>query len=262
MNNFFYKIKDLDERTENELLNEIDNKEYIYYKYQNENDNFGGNINHDGPWKEMYKLLDEISLKLEWPSFEAVDNKNNTMDKINYFLKLKETIKTNTNKYDIDFQNKLNKQIAFYGLSVFFQKLIEFNLINENFYSHRIILTISSNDIDQNMDYDNENENFLINYVHNLISFLLNVWHQLNNNNELFNIITKCLNNCKLDNNYYLKQFVNNFYTIYKYNLINNNESNENSIHFQAQNSFNFKLQYIAVLLLEKNLIQVSVLTW
>jgi hypothetical protein len=198
----------------------------------------------------MYSFLVDISKKLDWPlrEFANTDEKS----QIENLFSLKDKLKKNKQSNDSDYQSKLTKQISFFGIASFFNKLNELNSVLSHVYSNKIVLVWSLNEKFKN---HNEKQLFPHSYLNETLGFILNIWHQLDHYAEYHNVISKCLNNCKLDNLYSLQQFINTFYSIYKFSILNNKEFIESC---SKGDSYWTRLNYISILLLEKNLINVS----
>ena len=199
----------------------------------------------------MYNFLVDLSKKLDWPLKEFVNNDEKSQ--MEALFSLKEKFKKNKQSYDADYQSKLNKQISFFGISVFFNKLNEFNSMLSHIYSDKIILVMSYNE-----QFKNEKHLFPHNRFIDSLSYVLNLWHQLDSNAEFRSVILKCLNNCKLENLYSLKQFISTYYSIYKYSLLNDKEIAE-VVTLNFNQNYRSRVHNIFVLLIEKNLVDVRV---
>lgn len=73
------------------------------------------------PFYAIYTLLDALSKKLDWPSL--ADTPTQIEQKMSRLFELKSKADPMSKTMSI---SSLNKQISFYGLAFFFQKLIEF----------------------------------------------------------------------------------------------------------------------------------------
>ena len=199
----------------------------------------------------MYQFLVDISRKLDWPLREFVDH-DDVKSQIENLFSLKDKFKKpKQSASDSEYQSKLNKQISFFGISTFFNKLNELKSVLDHLYSNKIILVFSLND----KFNKNENSFFPHSYLAKTLGFVLNIWHQLDHNLEYHNVISKCLNNCKLDNLYSLQQFINTFYSIYKCSLLNNQDFTETFS--EKENAYWTRVNNISVLLLQKNSVNV-----
>jgi hypothetical protein len=175
---------------------------------------------HASPFTNVYKLLDELGKKLEWPripeSIASIENK------MRYLFQLK----TRNDKQIV--MSSLNKQISFYGLAFFFQKLIEFHSVSKDFFGNLLICcpclrqeSNSSTNGTQKKDVDflfNEDEKFnstKIDLVSYLLIICLKLWHKFNTHKEYLTIINKCLSNSKLDGLSSFKFFIDEYYTNY-----------------------------------------------
>ena len=229
---------------EKEVIEELGgNISVISLKYESQADN-------SGPWSSMYNFLVKISKKLDWPVKELLDGSE--QEQLNALFSLKDKIKQQQ-MIDVEFQAKLNKQISFFCICVFFNKLNEFNCVVKEIFSNKLILGLSLNKSKTCLD-----TNFKIRFLNDRLTFILNLWFQLEVNAEYHNIVSKCLNNCKLENLFSLKQFITNYYSIYKHSLLNDQAFVENVfVNYRTSKCLKSKMQYIAVILLEKDLVKV-----
>jgi len=180
-------------------------------------------------------LLDEIGKKLGWPVIESAKPLSviPIEDKISYLLNLKAKNDKNISVA------ALSKQISFYGLVAFFDKLLEFEVINKVAFSDMLIMTPTffTDEInDEQQTQDDKNLSAYSNIpveraVSNLI-YILKLWHKFNQHKEFYNIISKCLSNSKLDSLSCYKHFVNEYYNSYALalNLLPNQNLNWASI--------------------------------
>jgi hypothetical protein len=194
----------------------------------------------------MFSFLAEISKKLDWPLKEFVNS--DVKSQFEHLFSLNDKLKKNKQSSDSDYQSKLSKQISFFGISSFFNKLNELNSVLAHVYSNKIVLVWSLIE-----KFNNKKRLFPHSYLNETLAFVLNIWHQLDHNGEYHNVISKCLANCKLDNLYSLQQFINTFYSIYKFSILNNKEFIESCT--KKDWSHWSRLNYISMLFMEKNLI-------
>lgn len=118
--------------------------------------------------------------------------------------------------------SSLNKQISFYGIALFFHKLIEFNAISAKYFSSNLVLTrrldliIKSQFLEsltpQNLS-DSYNEP--IDFAICTLVFSLKLWQKFNSHKEFSTIVTKCLSNSKLDSLSCYKNFIIEYYNVY-----------------------------------------------
>jgi hypothetical protein len=216
-------------------LGEISYKEYDFFsEFKIINEDMKAKYQLDNSWSSLNSLLDVISKKLNWPlhNFDKFLTQN---EKLEHLLKLKTT--TNA-KLDV---NKLSKQISFYGISLFLNKLIELDAICTKLFDDKLFLTISNNKTTIN---SNQNLNNITSKVVDLIKYVTHMWHQMSNNKDLLIIINKCLNNCKLDCLNVMNKFNLNFFNVYQltFNVKNIEIHDENCCLKQ-------KIQHIAYIL-------------
>jgi len=174
-------------------------------------------VEHSSPFTNVYKLLDEIGKKLDWPRIP--DNITAIESKIRYLFHLK----TRNDKQIV--MSSLNKQISFYGLAFFFQKLIEFHSISKDFFDNLLIFCpslrhdstsgIQKKDINFLLNEDDQFRTSKIDFVSYLLILCLKLWHKFNNHKEYLTIINKCLSNSKLDGLSSFKFFIDEYYTNY-----------------------------------------------
>ena len=176
---------------------------------------FDSNLrNHieSSPFICVYKLLDEIGRKIDWP---PINDTLNIEEKLSYLLAVKQ-------KADKGISiSSLNKQISFYGLALFFNKLIELNTIAKKFFSDMLVICrkfklnvysqYSSQSLIEESNYFTEPIDFAIS---NLI-YCLKLWHKFIQHKEFSTIVTKCLSNSKLDSLICYKNFINDYYNFY-----------------------------------------------
>jgi hypothetical protein len=205
-----------------EKLNKlIDLKLYFNILQSNDNSNI-----ETTPFMNVYTLLDDIGIKLEWPSlnvpqFQTASGESNLKnlkieDRLTYLFGLK----TNSDK-KINIAS-LNKQISFYGIAAFFQKLIEFQCISKTLFSEMLTISNTSFKSAQSRHLDDmpkaekrSSPVLPIEYaVFNLI-YCLRLWQKFNQYKEFSVIVTKCISNSKLDVLSCYKSFISDYYTHY-----------------------------------------------
>lgn len=116
----------------------------------------------------------------------------------------------------------LSKQISFYGLVAFFDKLIEFEVINKVVFSDMLIMTPTFHkdeiyeeiQVQDDKNVSTYSNNPVERAVSNLV-YILKLWNKFNQHKEFYNIISKCLSNSKLDSLSCYKHFVNEYYNSY-----------------------------------------------
>ena len=197
------------------------------------------------PFVNVYKLLDEIGKKLEWPTLVSTATATTTTtpamfaalcieDKLIHLFQLKAANVARGEKAAS--MSSLNKQISFYGISYFFNKLVEFHAISKSLFPNTspsaaagsASLLVMSPAIDDNDDDDDHNacssgtaaiaETTTNSSVESLIVCLascLRIWHKLNTNKEYLTIVTKCLSNSKLDSLACYKSFLADYFNNY-----------------------------------------------
>ena len=156
--------------------------------------NYKSNI-EQSPFQHVYKILDEIGRKLEWPaipvsglqaiSFVEIENK------FSYLLGLKaKAAETASKSISI---TSLNKQISFYGLALFFNKLIEFNAVACKYFSNMFVLIRkykpngSGNVSSGAVNFDGE-FNKPIDFAMYSLIYCLKLWHKFNSHKEFLTI--------------------------------------------------------------------------
>lgn len=177
-------------------------KDLIEYKYTDKNT----------PFSEVFKLLDEIGKKLDWPSLQA----NQTIeDKLSALLSLKQK----SDKQSSISISSLNKQFSFYAVALFFNKLIEFNAVSSEFFSNKLILVkrykFTMNKPVASATADSAQIRTPIDFSVASLIYCLKLWHKFNSHKEFSNVVTKCLSNSKLDLMTIYKNFIAQYYTNY-----------------------------------------------
>ncbi|RNA32311.1 hypothetical protein BpHYR1_012241, partial [Brachionus plicatilis] len=163
-------------------------------------------------------LLDEIGKKLDWPS--VPETHAHIQDKMAFLFAIKQ-------KPDKQVSiSALNKQISFYGLTFFFNKLTEFQAFNKNLYNDQLVLVPSYTSDNQCVQLGPVNS-ALQKCVSNLM-FCIKIWQKFNQHKEYYTIVTKCLSNSKLDSLSCYKNFLADYYNSFQLGL---NQSGQNSNH-------------------------------
>ncbi|CAF0799427.1 unnamed protein product [Brachionus calyciflorus] len=187
------------ETLKNEVVKQIKEnlKDLIEYKYEP--------IGQDQtPYSNVYSLLDEIAKKLDWPPIP--DNLKNIEDKMSFLFNLKSKPDKNISV------SSLNKQISFYSLTFFFNKLTEFQALNHALFNDQLILSplFKNEDDTDSIQMTQINPGFN-QTISNLI-FCIKIWQKFTQHKEFYTIITKCLSNSKLDNLVIYKNFLADYY--------------------------------------------------
>jgi hypothetical protein len=207
-------------------------KDLIDYKSIETNNYYNGS----SPLNNVYNLLDEIGRKLNWQSLlpPSQQTKVNIEDKMFKLFELKNDPTMAINNNPSFSLSSLNKQISFYGVSYFFQKLIEFQSIVECFFSDKFLMTrcfklFPNGSIVKSQNDDIKNEAKSCEPIDNVIISLtkcLQIWHEFNKHKEFLTIVTKCLSNSKLDTLSCYKCFISDYYLSYSFALnINTNQT-------------------------------------
>ena len=202
-------------------------KDLIDFKYQSSLVD-----NNTNPFYYVYKLLDEIGKKLGWPIIQSAVpiSAMPIEDKITYLLNLKAK-----NDKQISVAS-LSKQISFYGLVAFFDKLIEFEVMNKVLFSDMLIMATTfqkeemCEDPNSKVDKKNYTPQSVVpaeRAISNLI-YTLKLWHKFVQHKEFYNIISKCLSNSKLDALSCYKHFISEYYNSYALGLNLNPNQNLN----------------------------------
>ncbi len=175
------------------------------------------------PFEQVYSLLDEIGKKLDWPPLpihlHTSANTSNIDAKLSHLLSLKsKSAESNSKSATI---SSLNKQISFYGLALFFQKLIEFNAINNAFFNSSLVIArrCDSSVASGFMEKLQTTERFSgpIEFAVKNLVYCLKLWQKFNSHKEFSTIVTKCLSNSKLDSLTCYKNFLVQFYNVYAF---------------------------------------------
>ena len=172
--------------------------------------------NQSTPYSNVYKLLDEIGKKLDWPSVPKAYERIH--DKMAFLFSLKQ-------KPDKQISvSALNKQISFYGLTFFFNQLTEFQAFNKSLYNDQLVLLPA---------YKSDDEfnqlkpiNFALEKCVSSLIFSIKIWQKFNQHKEYYTIVTKCLSNSKLDSLSCYKNFLADYYTSF---LLGTNQLAQNS---------------------------------
>lgn len=188
---------------------------------------FGAN---SSPFYNVYNLLEEISKKLDWPNTTMGSSKPQDVEierKLSYLFELK--LKNDKNIS----MSSLNKQISFFGITYFFHKLIEFQTLCGHSFSDMLILAPTfaphqKSETSTAISVDVQTTGFTKPIEATLTSlvFCLKLWHKFSQHKEFLTIITKCLNNSKLDGLVCYKGFLADYYNSYL--LANSNSINQN----------------------------------
>lgn len=204
------------------------------------------NENNTSPFYYVYKLLDEIGKKLTWPPIQSSVPTSSLPieDKLTYLLNLKSK---NDKQISI---SSLNKQISFYGLAAFFNKVIEFQALSKHTFSDMLVLSQTFNNTDtpqSNSKPFKVNKDLSFDPVEFTISnivYCLKLWQKFNQHKELFTIISKCLSNSKLDSLSCYKSFLSEYYNSFALGL---NLMSSQNLTWGSFDNFNIK-QKISVI--------------
>lgn len=194
------------------------------FKFEKENRN-------QSPFDNFFDVLTEIGKKLEWhtvtaaavastlPSLQlsSTSEKIQIEDKLSYLIKLKSKNDKQVNS------SLLTKQISFYGIALFFKKLIEFHSIAKELYNNRLIMIKtfqykSVNDAEA-ADGDKLKKSMpktsepLDIAMSNLI-YCIKLWQRFYQHKDFLTIVSKCLSNSKLDSLSLYKTFISDFYNV------------------------------------------------
>jgi hypothetical protein len=199
--------------------------------------------NSSCPFFNVYKLLDELGKKLDWPSIIPSQpnlplSAMSIEEKMTYLFNLK--LKNDKNIS----MSSLNKQISFYGISFFFSKLIEFQAICKSLFSDLLIMTqsfitMSPSDKIAAVSFTNDDVILTdqIEYALSNLIFSLKLWQKFNQHKEFLTIINKCLSNSKLDSLNCYKVFLNEYYN----NFTMASSSNLNNQSYNSLTGMNAK---------------------
>jgi len=197
-------------------------RDLVDYKYVADSNN-----TDNSPFQHVYRLLDEIGKKLEWPTLPNNLKNSSFLDsdnKLSYLLNLKaKAIETKSTTISV---SSLNKQISFYGIALFFQRLIEFNSLAKEFFSDNLLmirkfdLVVKKNFMDSLKPTHSGNQWYEpIDLAISTLVYCLKLWQKFNSHKEFSTIVTKCLSNSKLDSLTFYKNFLNEYYTVYSSTL-------------------------------------------
>ncbi len=177
------------------------------------------------PFLNVYKLLDELGTKLDWPSnadfpFTAMTIEEKIKFLFEWKLKNDKTISISS----------LNKQISFYGISIFFSKLIEFQAMCKSLFSDMLIMTQSLIRVDKLAEITYDSDDIALTdqiefAICNLI-YCVKTWYLLTKHKEFLTIINKCLSNSKLDSLGCYKVFLNEYYN--NFTMVQNGPNSTN----------------------------------
>lgn len=188
------------------------------------------------PFYMIYSLLDGIGKNLEWPALNKIADSNvvagynskkiqNIEHKISFLFALKQKLiggDQNVTKLQI-VQSLLNKQIAFFSLAYFFQRLTEFNSISKKIYPNGLVLVSERFEKQQapaesnlspielsELDLDERSN---LTATSNLIT-CIKLWEKMEQLNEIKTLVKTCVKNCKLDVVGFYKSFISDYYQI------------------------------------------------
>lgn len=206
-----------------EFLNQnlTDLVDYKYVADANNTDN--------SPFQHVYQLLDEIGKKLDWPAMPNNLQNSSLSDsdnKLSYLLTLKaKALETKPTNVSV---SSLNKQISFYGIALFFQKLIEFNSLAKAFFNDNLLMTRKFDLVVKKTFMDTLEPASLsgsqqwfepIDLAISTLVYVLKLWQKFNSHKEFSTIVTKCLSNSKLDSLTFYKNFLKEYYSVYSSTL-------------------------------------------
>lgn len=162
--------------------------------------------NQSTPYSNVYKLLDEIGKKLDWPSVPVANERIH--DKMAFLFAIKQ-------KPDKQISvSALNKQISFYGLTFFFNQLTEFQAFNKSLYNDQLVLLPAYKSDDEYSQLSPVN--FALEKSVSSLIFSIKIWQKFNLHKEYYTIVTKCLSNSKLDSLSCYKNFLADYYTSFQ----------------------------------------------
>ena len=209
--------------------NQTLSEEQVKFVYEKLDDFYTFKLEKESPFDDFFDVLTEIGKKLDWhtvtaqavasslSSFSSSSDKIQIEDKLSYLLKLK-------SKNDKQVNNSLlTKQISFYGIALFFKKLIEFQSIANELFNNRLIMikTYQYKSLSDAETADGEkikkpmpktSEPFDI-AMSNLV-YCIKLWQRFNQQKDFLTIVSKCLSNSKLDNLGFYKTFISDFYNV------------------------------------------------
>jgi hypothetical protein len=205
-------------------------------------------------WSKMFFTLDEISKKLDWP---LKDTTHNQADKVDKLLNLRHGIQSGINTTGLVLDvNKLTKQLSFYGITQFLYELIKLNKTMAYMFNSRLMFNLVANEsdaADHNRAYRHEK-------ILKQLEYSLDLWSKLNDYKDVYNVITKCLTNCKLDGTHLVQDFCSEFYYLYKFNM---NKPYDRQYVQELMEcgsktlSYKKRIQYISYLFVEKSMYEV-----
>lgn len=209
----------------------------------------------NSPFQHVYQLLDEIGKKLDWPAMP--NNLQNSSlsgsdNKLSYLLTLKaKALETKSSNVSV---SSLNKQISFYGIALFFQKLIEFNSLTKAFFNDNLLMTRKFDLVVKQTFMDTLEPASLsgsqqwfepIDLAISTLVYVLKLWQKFNSHKEFSTIVTKCLSNSKLDSLTFYKNFLNEYYSVYSSTL---NAANSPAVTWESYQALTTLKQKMPVL--------------
>ena len=143
----------------------------------------------------------------------------------------------------------LNKQFSFYAIALFFNKLIEFNVVSDEYFSNQLIMVRKfkfNNSSQITTSPDLEVFKSPIEYTAYSLIYCLKLWHKFNSHKEFLTVVTKCLSNSKLDLMAIYKNFISQYYNNYSLAL-NLANSQAHASNWETINSLSSKLKIPAL---------------
>lgn len=216
------EIPNLDDMEKfNELNFKLSN--LIEYKYTQDN---------GSPFTCVFKLLDEIGKKLDWPNLPNNSSQKsiqNVEEKLTTLLNMKHKPDMKQSNISV---SSLNKQFSFYAIALFFNKLIEFNAISKEYFTKLVMSRKfkynsfnSAIIVNNTNDFLHEESNEPIEWTSCCLIYCLKLWHKFNSHKEFLTVVTKCLSNSKLDLMAIYKSFLTDYYNNYALALNLNNST-------------------------------------
>lgn len=187
------------------------------------------------PFYAIYTLLDELAKKLDWPMVVSGSSELEIEQRLSRLFEMKS--KTDSTAKSAP-SSALNKQISFYGLAFFFQKLVEFQCAAQfcfNSSSAGLVMAplfelASKQSEVESAFVCSSNKPIAIDWTHGLcqpahgrlvskcltsLACALELWRKFNQHKEWMTIIVKCLNNSKSDGIGAYKSFIADYYSSY-----------------------------------------------
>lgn len=114
--------------------------------------------------------------------------------------------------------SSLNKQISFYGLTFFFNKLTEFQALNRTLFNEQLILSPLFKQESDEEEIEPIHVNPMYSQTISNLIYSIKIWQKFNVHKEYYTIVTKCLSNSKLDTLNSYKTFLNDYYISFQSN--------------------------------------------